>query len=46
MCVFQLPDLGAMLTGGCSGFSSKYMRWPEDLLFGGVMKNKTGHISR
>nr|KAG5702217.1 hypothetical protein BaRGS_033929 [Batillaria attramentaria] len=42
----QLPDLGAMFTNGCSGFSTKYMNWPEDLLFGGVMKNKTGHISR
>ncbi|KAL8598952.1 hypothetical protein ACOMHN_006762 [Nucella lapillus] len=42
----QLPDLGGLLTGGCSGFSSKYMQWPEDLLFGGLMKNKTGHISR
>ncbi|XP_076462162.1 protein patched homolog 1-like [Babylonia areolata] len=42
----QVPDLGASLTGGCSGFSSKYMTWPEDLLFGGVMKNKTGYISR
>ncbi|KAL8597752.1 hypothetical protein ACOMHN_001711 [Nucella lapillus] len=42
----QLPDLGATLTGGCGGFSGKYMRWPEDLLFGGVMKNKTGYISR
>ncbi|XP_076440508.1 protein patched homolog 1-like isoform X2 [Babylonia areolata] len=42
----QVPDLGGILTGGCSGFSSKYMQWPEDLLFGGLMKNKTGHISR
>ncbi|KAK7100530.1 hypothetical protein V1264_023464 [Littorina saxatilis] len=42
----QLPDLGGTLTNGCTGFSSKYMQWPEDLLFGGVMKNKTGHISR
>lgn len=42
----QIPDLGAIFTNGCSGLSNKYMSWPEDLLFGGVMKNKTGHISR
>lgn len=38
------PDIGATLTGGCFGFATKYMHWPEDLLVGGVSRNRTGHI--
>ena len=34
------------MTNGCSGFATKYMHWNEDLIFGGVRKNKTGHIVR
>lgn len=37
-------DVGAELTSGCYGFAAKYMHWPEDLIVGGVKKNKTGHI--
>ena len=44
-CV-QLPDIGAELTGGCSGFASKYMHWEEDLIVGGIQRNKTGYIQR
>ncbi|XP_048757819.2 protein patched homolog 1-like isoform X2 [Ostrea edulis] len=40
------PDIGAALTGGCSGISTKYMHWDEDLIVGGVRKNRTGHIVR
>lgn len=35
-----------MLTGGCHGFSSKFMHWKEELIYGGVMKNRAGYISR
>ena len=42
----QAPDIGAELTGGCYGFATKFMHWPEDLIVGGVVKNKTGHIIR
>lgn len=42
----QPIDIGAELTGGCFGFAAKYMHWPEDVLVGGVTKNKTGHIVR
>ncbi|KAG8179321.1 hypothetical protein JTE90_021988 [Oedothorax gibbosus] len=43
----QTPiDIGSTLTGGCYGFATKYMHWPEDVLVGGVTKNKTGHIVR
>lgn len=42
----QPIDIGAELTGGCFGFATKYMHWPEDVLVGGVTKNKTGHIVR
>ena len=38
------PDIGAELTGGCYGFATRYMHWPEQLIVGGVTKNKTGYI--
>ncbi|CAH1965017.1 unnamed protein product [Acanthoscelides obtectus] len=37
-------DIGAELTSGCYGFAAKYMHWPEELIVGGVLKNKSGHI--
>ena len=40
------PDIGAELTGGCYGFATRYMHWPEQLIVGGVMKNKTGYIKK
>ncbi|XP_066906859.1 protein patched isoform X2 [Halyomorpha halys] len=42
----QEPNVGAELTGGCYGFAANYMHWPEELIVGGVKKNKTGHIQR
>ncbi|KAK8775125.1 hypothetical protein V5799_031529 [Amblyomma americanum] len=42
----RVPDIGAQLTGGCYGFATKYMHWPEDLIVGGVQKNRSGHIVR
>ncbi|XP_065204858.1 protein patched-like [Planococcus citri] len=39
-------DIGAQLTGGCYGFATKYMHWPEDLIIGAAKKNKTGHITK
>lgn len=42
----QSIDIGAELTSGCYGFAAKYMHWPEDLIVGGVMKNKSGHIKQ
>lgn len=38
------PDVGLELTGGCYGFATKLMHWPEDLIVGGATKNKSGHI--
>ncbi|XP_033636690.1 protein patched homolog 1-like isoform X1 [Asterias rubens] len=40
----QVPDIASELTGGCKGFASTYMVWPEELIVGGVNKNSTGHI--
>lgn len=37
-------DIGAVLTGGCYGIATKYMHWPEELIVGGVTKNRSGHI--
>jgi len=44
--LFQIPDIGAELTNGCSGFATNLMHWHEDLIVGGSKKNKTGHIVR
>ena len=38
------PDVGAELTGGCYGFATRYMHWPEQLVVGGGLKNKTGYF--
>lgn len=42
----QNLDVGAELTSGCYGFAARYMHWPEDLLVGGSIKNKSGHIKQ
>ena len=44
--LLQVPNVGAQLTGGCKGFATRFMHWPEDLIIGGVAKNNTGHIVR
>ena len=40
----RVPDVGAELTSGCYGFATRYMHWPEQLIVGGSVKNKTGYI--
>ncbi|XP_049539908.1 LOW QUALITY PROTEIN: protein patched [Anopheles darlingi] len=40
----QVPDVGAILTGGCYGFAAKYMHWPEELVVGGAVRNRTHHL--
>ena len=42
--VSQSVDIGGELTDGCHGFATKYMHWNEDLIVGGITKNKTNHI--
>lgn len=42
----QLLDVGAELTGGCYGYAANYMHWPESLVAGGVVRNKTGHLKK
>ncbi|XP_049292108.1 protein patched [Anopheles funestus] len=39
-----VPDIGASLTGGCYGFAAKYMHWPEELVVGGAVRNRTHHL--
>ena len=39
-------NVGAELTGGCYGFSTKFMHWPEDMIVGGIRKNSSGIITR
>uniref|UniRef100_A0A1B0EZA4 Uncharacterized protein n=1 Tax=Phlebotomus papatasi TaxID=29031 RepID=A0A1B0EZA4_PHLPP len=42
----QALDIGAELTGGCYGYATKYMHWPETLITGGAFRNKTGHLKK
>ncbi|XP_072172750.1 protein patched homolog 1-like [Diadema setosum] len=41
----EIPDIASQLTGGCAGFASRYMQWPEELIVGGVTKNESGVIN-
>jgi len=40
------PDIGVELTGGCQGFATKFLDWPEELIVGGAVKNRSGVIRR
>uniref|UniRef100_H2Z0N8 SSD domain-containing protein n=1 Tax=Ciona savignyi TaxID=51511 RepID=H2Z0N8_CIOSA len=42
----EIPDVKTILKAGCSGFASKVMQWPLDLIVGGVQKNTSGYIER
>ncbi|KAK3783201.1 hypothetical protein RRG08_046993 [Elysia crispata] len=42
----SVPDVSAEFTKGCAGFATKYMAWEQDLILGGIKKNKSGHIVR
>lgn len=33
------PDYGKDFTGGCLGFGKNIMKWPEDLIIGGVKRD-------
>ena len=33
------------MTGGCDGFAKKTMRWPEDLIIGGIKRKNHKMIS-
>ena len=34
------------MTDGCQGFATKYLDWPEELIVGGVTKNRTDFVRR
>ncbi|KAH0618674.1 hypothetical protein JD844_018081 [Phrynosoma platyrhinos] len=38
------PDIPSELTGGCHGFSQKYMHWQEELILGGTVKDSQGKL--
>lgn len=33
------PDYGRSMSGGCLGFGKNIMKWPEDLIIGGVKRD-------
>lgn len=43
---WQSPDIPAELSGGCHGFSRKFMRWQEELILGGTTKDSQGKLLR
>uniref|UniRef100_A0A6I8NXS0 Patched 2 n=1 Tax=Ornithorhynchus anatinus TaxID=9258 RepID=A0A6I8NXS0_ORNAN len=40
----QAPDVSRELSGGCHGFSHKFMHWQEELLLGGIAKDRQGRL--
>ncbi|CAD6192019.1 unnamed protein product [Caenorhabditis auriculariae] len=35
-------DYGKVMSGGCSGFASNVLHWPEDMILGGAAREKRG----
>lgn len=44
--LLQSPDIPAELSGGCHGFSRKFMRWQQELILGGTTKDSQGKLLR
>ncbi|XP_075411620.1 protein patched homolog 2 [Tenrec ecaudatus] len=40
----QPPNVARELSGGCHGFSYKFMRWQEELLLGGMTRDPQGQL--
>ncbi|XP_058991360.1 protein patched homolog 2 isoform X3 [Mustela lutreola] len=42
----QAPKVAQELSGGCHGFSHKFMHWQEELLLGGIARDPQGQLLR
>ncbi|XP_057639788.1 protein patched homolog 2 isoform X1 [Chionomys nivalis] len=42
----QAPNVARELSGGCHGFSHKFMHWQEELLLGGTTRGLQGQLLR
>ncbi|XP_066232201.1 protein patched homolog 2 isoform X2 [Saccopteryx leptura] len=42
----QAPSVAQELSGGCHGFSHKFMHWQEELLLGGMARDPQGRLLR
>uniref|UniRef100_A0A8C4KZB5 Patched 2 n=1 Tax=Equus asinus asinus TaxID=83772 RepID=A0A8C4KZB5_EQUAS len=42
----QPPNVAQELSGGCHGFSHKFMHWQEELLLGGMARDSQGQLLR
>jgi patched 1 protein len=38
------PDVASTLAQGCYGFAPRFMHWAPDLIIGGQVHNKSGHL--
>nr|CAB3265259.1 protein patched homolog 1 [Phallusia mammillata] len=39
------PNVVEILNKSCTGFATKLMRWPLDLIVGGIERNASGHLT-
>lgn len=39
-------DYGRIMTGGCKGFATKFMEWPESLILGAIARDANKKITR
>lgn len=46
LCPLQAPRVAQELSGGCHGFSHKFMHWQEELLLGGMARSPQGQLLR
>lgn len=44
--LLQAPNVAQELSGGCHGFSHKFMHWQEELLLGGMARDPQGQLLR
>ncbi|XP_004599000.2 protein patched homolog 2 isoform X1 [Ochotona princeps] len=42
----EAPNVAQQLSGGCHGFSHKFMHWQEELLLGGTARDAQGQLLR
>ena len=40
----QPVDVARIVSSGCHGFAPRYMHWEEELIVGGIQRNKAGEI--
>ncbi|XP_039274094.2 protein patched homolog 1-like [Styela clava] len=42
----ELPDVKSLINAGCEGYATKFMKWPNDLIVGGIERDEDGNITK